>query len=332
MRLFLLLLCGLIPCSHAQDYPANGPAEGVLVLYSTLDTRVFEPLLVDFQRAHPGIGVRYENIDARPQYERFVRETDSGMSRADVLISTSMDLQVKLVNDGYTAKHVSDSADALPAWARWRNEAFGFTFEPAVMVFNRKAMHGREIPQSRAELINAIRRAPAFWQGRIGTYDISRSGVGYLLAAQDVRHSSEFGALVESLGDVGVQIAGYNLLGSYARSHPDSNERFVLVYPHDHTLVISRTAVIARNAPNPALAHRFLEYLLSLRGQRVMATQSGLPPIHLELDGIYERLGVNESQIGVLRPIALGPGLLVYLDQHKRRQMLETWRVILDRK
>jgi len=348
-RLWLLLLSCFIPSGYAQDYPVHGPTEGVLVLYSTLDTRVFEPLLVDFQRANPGIAVRYENIDARPQYERFVRETDHGLARADVLISTSMDLQVKLVNDGYTAKHVSASADALPSWARWRNEAFGFTFEPAVMVFNRGAMHGRDIPQSRAELINAIRRDPEFWRARIGTYDISRSGVGYLLAAQDVRHSSEFGALVESLGDFGVQIeentstlldkiasgeliAGYNLLGSYARSHPDSNERFVLVYPHDHTLVISRTAVIARNAPNPELAHRFLEYLLSLRGQRVMATQSGLPPIHLELDGVYERLGVNESQIGVLRPIALGPGLLVYLDQHKRRQMLETWRVILERK
>jgi len=348
-RLCLLLLCWCAPHLHAQDYPVLGQTEGVLVLYSTLDTRVFEPLLVDFQRANPGIAVHYENIDARPQYERFVNEVDNGIARADVLISTSMDLQVKLVNDGYTAKHVSDSADALPAWARWRNEAFGFTFEPAVMVFNRKAMQGRHLPQSRAELINEIRRDPEFWRGRIGTYDISRSGVGYLLAAQDVRHSSEFGALVESLGDVGVKIeentstllddiasgeliAGYNLLGSYARSHPESSRSFELVYPHDHTLVISRTAVIARNAPNPALAHRFVEYLLSLRGQRVMATQCGLPPIHLELDGVYERLGVNESQIGVLRPIALGPGLLVYLDQHKRRLMLETWRVILEAK
>jgi len=348
MKRLCLIVCALIAPGHAQDYPAPIPAEGVLVLYSTLDTRVFEPLLVDFQRVHPGIAVRYENIDARPQYERFVREFDQGLARADVLISTSMDLQVKLVNDGYTAKHLSDSADALPSWARWRDEAFGFTFEPAVMVFNRAAMQGRHLPQTRAELINEIRRDPAFWQGRIGTYDISRSGLGYLLAAQDIRHSSEFGALVESLGDVGVQIeentstlldkiasgeliAGYNLLGSYARSHPASSERFTLIYPHDHTLVISRTAVIAKNAPKPELAHRFLEYLLSLRGQRVMATQSGLPPIHLELDGVYERLGVNESQIGVLRPIALGPGLLVYLDQHKRRQMLETWRVILER-
>ncbi|TWT21457.1 ABC transporter substrate-binding protein [Luteimonas marina] len=346
MRWWLPLLCFLSPLAAGKEYPPRSAPEGTITLYSTLDTAVFEPLLVDFQRVHPEIGVRYENLDATPQYERFVREADAGVRRADLLISTSMDLQVKLVNDGYAAEHVSASADALPAWARWRNEAFGFTFEPAVMVFNRAAMEGRPVPQSRAELIDQIRREPEFWRSRIGTYDISRSSVGYLLASQDVRQSSEFGALVEAFGDIDLQVeehtatlleriesgdlvAGYNLLGSYARARAGSDRNFLLVYPRDHTLVLARTVVIARNAPNPVLAHKFLEYLLSVRGQRVMAAQCGLPPIRKELDGVYERLGVNESQIGVLRPISLGPGLLVYLDQQKRRQMLEAWRAIL---
>jgi iron(III) transport system substrate-binding protein len=343
---WIALLCLLALPAMAKEYPATGTEEGTLTLYSTLDTAVFEPLVVDFQRLHPGIGVRYENLDATPQYERYVREEKAGIHRADLLISTSMDLQVKLVNDGYAARHVSLSAGALPNWARWRDEAFGFTFEPAVMVFNREAMRGRPIPQSRAELIDQIRKDPAFWRGRIGTYDISKSSVGYLLASQDVRHSSEFGALVEAFGDVDLQVeehtatllerietgelvAGYNLLGSYARTRRGSERNFLLVYPRDHTLVLARTVVISKHAPNPALAHRFLDYLLSVRGQRVMAAECGLPPIRKELDGVYERLGVNESQIGVLRPISLGPGLLVYLDQQKRRQMLEAWRAIL---
>ncbi len=345
-RWWWLALCLAALPAWAKEYPVRAQVEGTLTLYSTLDTAVFEPLVVDFQRVHPGIGVRYENLDATPQYERFVREEKAGIHRADLLISTSMDLQVKLVNDGYAARHVSQSANALPAWARWRDEAFGFTFEPAVMVFNREAMKGRPVPQSRAELIDQIRRDPAFWRGRIGTYDISKSSVGYLLASQDVRHSSEFGALVEAFGDIDLQVeehtatllerieagelvAGYNLLGSYARARPGSERNFLLVYPRDHTLVVSRTVVVSKHAPNPELAHRFLDYLLSVRGQQVMAARCGLPPIRKELDGVYERLGVNESQIGVLRPISLGPGLLVYLDQEKRRQMFEVWRAIL---
>jgi len=347
-RWWCLLLFLLVPAGWCKDYPAKGALEGTLTLYSTLDTAVFEPLVVDFQRLYPGVDVHYENLDAMPQYERFVREENEGTHRADMLISTSMDLQVKLVNDGYAARHVSPSAEALPRWARWRDEAFGFTFEPAVMVFNRKAMEGRRIPRTRAELVDQVRHDPRFWQGRIGTYDISRSSVGYLLATQDVRHSSEFGAMVEAFGDVDLQVeentstlleriesgelvAGYNLLGSYARSRRDSERNLLLVYPRDHTVVLARTVVISRNAPNAALAHRFLEYLLSVRGQQVMATECGLPPIRKELDGIYERLGVSESQVGVLRPISLGPGLLVYLDQQKRRQLLDVWRAILEK-
>ena len=341
----LLLALAVLP-AWGKEYPAKGAPEGSITLYSTLDTAVFEPLVMDFQRLHPGIGIHYENLDTKPQFERFVREEDAGIHRADLLISTAMDLQVKLVNDGYAARHDSASADSLPGWARWRHEAFGFTFEPAVMVFNRAAMKGRAIPQTRAELIDEIRRDPGFWRGRIGTYDISRSSVGYLLASQDVRHSSEFGALVEALGDVGVQVdehtaalleriesgelvAGYNLLGSYVRNRPQGDSSLIVIYPRDHTLVVARTVVMSKHAPNPRLAHRFLDYLLSKRGQTVMATQAGLPPIRQGGEGVHARLGVNESQIGVLRPISLGPGLLVYLDREKRRQMLDAWRAIL---
>lgn len=352
-RWLLPLLC-LLPstATAGQLYqpttypPVTSSAEGTITLYSTLDTVMFEPLVKDFQRAHPGIGVHYEYINSMPQYEQFIAESNAGIQRADLLISSSMDLQVKLVNDGYAAPYSSPGVNALPSWARWRNEAFGFTFEPAVMVFNREAMEGRAVPRTRTELIEDIRRDPAFWRGRIGTYDISRSSVGYLLASQDARLSGEFGTLMEALGDIELQVeentstllqrigsgnlvAGYNLLGSYTQAQLDSTERLLVVYPRDHTLVLTRTAVIARNAPNPRLAATFLEYLLSARGQEVMSTQSKLPPIHNEVEGMHERLGVNESQIGVLRPIPLGPGLLVYLDQQKRRRILEAWHGVM---
>lgn len=342
----LILLLWVLP-AMGKEYPAHGERAGTLTLYSTLDTAVFEPLVMDFQRMHPGIGVVYENLDAWPQYQRFMQEAREGVHRADMLISTAMDLQVKLVNDGYTAPQAPEDTAALPAWARWRNEAFGFTFEPAVMVFNREAMKGRKVPRSRIELMEAIRRDPAFWRGRIGTYDISRSSVGYLLASQDVRHGSEAGALVEALGQVDVQVeehtatllariergelvAGYNLLGSYARGHRQGEEKFIVVQPRDHTLVVARTVVIPKRAPHPALAAIFLDYLLSGRGQRVLASQCGLPPLRQGIGGGYEHLGLDDSQLGVSRPIQLGPGLLVYLDREKRRRLFQLWHGVLD--
>lgn len=348
-RRWLLLLAMLLPllpvaaCAQAQS---AGPDP--LVIYSSVETRIFAPILEDFRRLHPEIPVRYENVDTSPQYRRFRAEFDAGEPTADILISSAMDLQIKLVNDGYSLPHSSENGAALPAWARWRNEAFGFTFEPVVMVFNRAAMQGREVPQSRAELIRQIRADPAFWRGRIGTYDILRSGAGYFLASQDARLSPDFSVLLDALGEAAVQVdtntskllariesgelvAGYNLLGLYTRTRPGDRAHFILMYPRDYTLVVSRIALIARNTPNPAEAHVFLDYLLSARAQRLMGAESGMPPVRQDLDGVFERLGVEESQVGVLRPVALGPGLLVYLDRLKREKLLENWSILVNR-
>lgn len=341
-----ILLLAISLRIEAKDYPAESGMVNVLTIYSTTDTAVFEPVLLDFQVFNPDLALRYRELDAAPLYERFLLESEQGNAQADLLLSTAMDLQVKLVNDGYAASHDSVNSRALPAWARWRNEAFGFTFEPAVMVFNREAMKGKTLPTSRADLLIMLKQETHLWRGRIGTYDISRSSVGYLLATQDARQSSEFGALIEAFADANMQIEensstlldrlqtgelaiGYNLLGSYARSRVEAGAKLDIVYPQEHTLVVARTAVIPENAPNPAAAHRFLEYLLSIRGQQVMVERSGLPAVRAEIDGPDRRLGGADTQVGLLRPIALGPGLLVYLDAQKKRRLLASWRAII---
>lgn len=341
-----LCLCCTPAWALAADCLPRPSQPSALTIYSTTDTAVFDPVLRDFRSLNPDITVCYVELDAAPLYERFLHETDAGHPQADVLLSTSMDLQVKLVNDGYAMPHLSENARAMPAWARWRDEAFGFTFEPIVMVFNREAMAGQAIPQSRQELLQLLKRDPRRWHRRVGTYDVSRSGAGYLMASQDARQSSEFGALIETFGDAAMQTEertadlldrletgdlaiGYNLLGSYARKRVDNGAPLVIVYPQDYTLALSRTAVLPKNAPNPASAHKFLEYLLSLRGQRMLAVQGGLPAIRHELGGPYDRLGLAVAQVGLLRPIALGPGLLVYLDRQKRQRLLGSWRAII---
>lgn len=329
------------------DYSQPREAVGDLVIFSTTDTAVFAPIIADFRKLHPAVHVRYELMDADPLYHRFLADISAGRPRADILLSTSMDLQAKLVNDGYAAPHISANGRAVPHWARWRDEAFGISFEPVVMVFNRRLMAGRAIPESRAELLADIRRDPDFWRGRIGAYDIARSGLGYLLASQDARLNSDAGMLVDSFGDADVFInentatlltrieqgelaMGYNLLGSYAQRRAEAGANLAIVYPREYTLAVSRTALVPRNAPNPQAAHVFLEYLLSLRGQQVLASKSRLNAVRAEIDGPYRHLGVTGSQIGLLKPISLGPGLLVYLDDRKHDAMIESWTAAIE--
>jgi iron(III) transport system substrate-binding protein len=338
----MLALCAAFS-SIATDLPVTVQEKNSLTIYSTTDLEAFAPVLRDFHAIHPEIEVTYEELDGAPLYDRFLEEANAGRPHADLLLSSSMDLQVKLVNDGYAAPHVSDNTRALPVWARWRNEAFGFTFEPVVMVFNRDAMQGRSLPTSRSELQQLLTREPAIWRGRVGTYDVMRNGVGYLLASQDARQSSEFNTLIDAFGLVQAEIdertatlldhlesgrlaIGYNLLATYAQSRVERGAPLSIVYPEDYTLAVARTAVISGRAPHAEAAHLFLDYLLSLRGQQVLASRSRLFAARQEIQGPLGRMGITGSQVRSLRPITLGPGLLVYLDDQKMAGLRSRWR------
>ena len=353
MKLSALILFAASLALTGCDRPFGRSGEaaapsGVVTIYSTTDTAVFAPVIADFKQVQPNVRVRYVELDAQPLYQRYLAETAAGQNRADILLSAAMDLQVKLVNDGYAQPHHSANAEALPSWARWRDEIFGLTFEPVVMVVNQQAMKGRAVPTSRFELAQSLRRDPDFWRGRIGTYDVRNSSTGYLLASQDARLSSEFGPLVQAMGSASVRtyqnsspllsdvesgklLLGYNVLGSYAKQRIAAGGRLRVVYPEDYTLAVIRAAFISKLAPNPVAAHAFLEYLLSLRGQRVLSTRSDLDASREEIRSPYGKLGIAGPAIGPLRPIPLGPGLLTYLDQQKRERFLENWQTMLDK-
>jgi iron(III) transport system substrate-binding protein len=341
LRLLLALTLFVSACRSSDDVATlDGPSP--LIIYSTTDTAVFAPVITDFRRLNPKVDLRYVELDAGALYQRYLAETNKGETSADLLLSSAMDLQVKLVNDGHGAPHRSANAAKLPTWARWRDEAFGITFEPAVMVYNSRLLVGRPLPRSRPELLRALRADPEFWRGRVGTYDVAKSSVGYLLASQDARQNSDSGSLLEAFGASGLRTStstaalldeieqgrlalGYNLLGSYARARVERGAKLVIVYPADYTLAVSRTVILPRNAPHRAAAHAFLEYLLSLRGQRALASLSRLSASRPEIAGPYSQLGMAETQVGPLRPIFLGPGLLAYLDQQKQRRLIDSW-------
>ena len=337
---FALLLLASAPAGAApgdiERFPASTVPTAQLRIHGSTDIEVFAEVIADYQRLHPGTSIVYEDIITQDLHARYLRERYSPEA-PDLLISSGMDLQTKLVNDGHALPDRSPQADALPAWARWRNEAFGISYEPVVMVYNTHALPAGRMPRTRRQLLDLLRADDAPLRGRVGTYDINRSSVGYLLATQDAQRGSIAGALLGALGDNRVVLEErtgvlldkvssgrlalvYNVLGSYAQARIDNGEPLAIIEPEDYTLVMLRTAVIPRTARNSAEARRFLEYLLSARGQQVLSRQARLMPIVRSGNGSTDN-GPERN----LRPIQLGPGLLVYLDALKRRQFLDAW-------
>ncbi|WP_333629228.1 ABC transporter substrate-binding protein, partial [Stenotrophomonas cyclobalanopsidis] len=215
--------------------------------------------------------------------------------------------------------------------------AFGISYEPVVMVYNTRRLPAAKAPHTRRQLLDLLRAEGTPLRGRVGTYDIERSSVGYLLATQDAQRGSIAGALLGALGDNAVlreertgvlldKVASgelslvYNVLGSYAQARIDGGAPLAIIEPEDYTLVVLRTAVIPRTGPHPEEARRFLDYLLSPRGQQVLSREARLMPI------VTGNARSDDAPGRSRRPIQLGPGLLVYLDALKRRQFLDAWR------
>ncbi|MCG5239490.1 extracellular solute-binding protein [Azospirillum doebereinerae] len=330
-------------------YSAPGTEGDRLRIHAATDREAMEPLVLDFQRLHPDVTVEYVEMGTAELYAHAVNGDAQPMSgggdgRPDLLISSAADLQVKLVNDGHTQPHTPAGEELVPAWANWRNEAFGFTFEPAVIAYDRNRLSEDEVPRTRDALIRLLREDPARYDRRIATYDVTSSGIGHLLAAHDAHLFSQFWQLVAMMGSVQVRLAcctadildmvergevliGYNVLGSYARARAAAGAPIGIVMPEDYTLVISRVAVIPKSASRPQMAGRFIDYLLSTRGQQAVAARFALQaiPSSVEREANPPTLR-SASMAAPLQPIALSPALLVFLDPLKRERFLQQWR------
>ncbi len=304
---------------------AGGPALHVL---STTDTEAFAPLIAAFQAANPDVTVHYTVANSQEVYAAVYNEG----AAFDLVVSSAMDLQMKLANDGFAVPHRSGETEALPAWARWADQLFAFAQEPVVLIANRDSFDGMPLPETRDDLIRLMREYPERFRGRIGTYDPNLSGAGYLFATQDARQSDTIWRLAEVMGGLepalfgssGAMIDGvrsgdlmvaYNVVGSYAAARLGENGPGVVIEAQDFTHVLLRTALIPRTAEAPRQGAAFLDFLLSEDGQRLIEADTGLPRI-------------NEAALAAsphLRPIRLDLGLLVFVDPLMRQRFLAEW-------
>ena len=328
----------------AYDKTISGAQrEGRVVVYSATELHAARPLLQDFKALHPGVVVEYHHMSSAEVNRRYLAESVAGTGSADVLWSPAMDLQMKLVNDGHALAYKSPESEHLPPWAVWRHEAYGTTFEPVVFVYNRRLLKPAEVPQTHAGLLRALREQGTLLKGKVATYDIERVGVGFLLATQDSRTTPAFWQLADAMFASGAQVhtttgmmmeriasgealLGYNLLGSYvvARAKVDPSIGYVL--PSDYTLVMSRILFISKRAKNTNAAKLWLDYILSQRGQRIIANESMLFSLRSDVQGEATASALIKELGDSIKPIAVGPGLLIYLDRTKQVEFMRRWR------
>jgi len=333
LSLALSLLAQTLTAFEIEEqasFPVPDPTAQLRVI-STADAGLFTPFIEAFQADNPGVAVDYVMVSSAQINAALAEEGE----RFDLAISSAMDLQIQLANDGLARPYRSMATDSLPDWARWRDRVFAFTLEPATIVLSRDAFDGLALPRTRQDLITVLRDHPERFEHRIGTYDVRESGLGYLFATQDGRSSETFWRLVQVMGGLRPQLYGasaamiedvatgrlavaYNVLGSYAQLRDDLGRNIHIIAPEDFTTVMMRSALIPASAQATEAAGRFIDHLIET-GWTDGGGRFAFPWI----------TPGTMAQNASLRPIQLGPGLLVYLDRLKRRQFLEEWEAAM---
>lgn len=328
MRITIALILWALPIAlFAQDWEdrrlfGNSLSDQTLRIISSTDTSLFAPIVESFLSSNSEVSVEYL-VSGTSDIDRMFRKNPSAF---DLVVSSAMDLQLKSVNDGLA---LPLPGIAHPDWAQWRSSLFAFTSEPAAIVINKAAFAGHDIPGTRQELIEAMRARPEIFRGRVGTYDVRQSGLGYLFATQDARASETYWRLMEVMGSLDVRLyccsgemiddlsngtiaVAYNVLGSYASARKESQDLIEIILPSDFPTTMMRTAMVSSKAPHPELASAFVQHLIT--------HQSNADEAYFPLP----RLGSQLSDID-RATIALEPALMTFLDALKRRKFLAEW-------
>lgn len=329
MRYIFALIMWLCPTLvMAQDWEdqnafGSASASSTLRVLSSTDTSLFAPVIEDFLQGRSGVAVEYF-VTGTAQIDEVFRAAPGDF---DVVISSAMDLQLKLVNDGFSVQIANLDQ---PDWAQWRNSLFAFTTEPATIVINRAAFAPESVPQTRQELIAAMRARPEVFRGKVGTYDVRDSGLGYLFATQDARASETFWRLMEVMGGLDARlyccsgamiddlVAGdlmvaYNVLGSYVAAREDVADTLEIVLPSDFPTIMMRTAFVSSRTEVAEEAAAFVRHLVEMQtGQRNLEAFP-LPPLSATTDSTGQAV------------ISLEPALMTYLDPLKRRTFIKEW-------
>ncbi|CNE93221.1 ABC transporter substrate-binding protein [Yersinia mollaretii] len=334
-----------LPTYYPADYQNiidGAKKEGKVVVYSSTDIKAAAPLIKGFEAAYPGIKVEYNDMNSTELYNRYISEQASGSLSGDVVWSSSMDTALKLATD-YAQEYLSPEQGELPKWAVWKNSAYGTTYEPVVFIYNKRLIPAADVPTTHTALAKLIASQPDKFKKKVTTYDIEKSGLGFMLSVQDFKADPNYFATLADIAKGGLTVQsstgtmmervssgenliGFNILGSYAETRAKTDPSLGISYPQDYTLVLSRVTFISKNATNNNAAKLWVNYVLSEAGQNILANQSDIPSIRNDIEGSNDIDGLTKKLGNALKPIAVDESLLEYMEQAKRLDYIKQWR------
>lgn len=272
-----------LPATERQQRLMDGARkEGELVWYSTMNRENSLELINLFQKEHPYVQVKLLNGSAVQTMTRLSSEYSAKSFNFDITHIRGLFLP-PLRKRQIIAAYRSPQRDALRPGFKDNDGYFNAIFtQGQLFLVNKNLLKPQDYPKALEDLLLAK------WQGQLGMDDESYDWIAALMDYYGEDKGKQFaerlgrqrlnlrkgntllGQLVAA-GEIPLMVDGYNHTGYLLKSKGAPIE---LVFPEPYVTAKTPTGVwIGARAPHPHSAALFVDYLLSRRGQEIMAAQ-----------------------------------------------------------
>jgi iron(III) transport system substrate-binding protein len=132
-----------LPDYYPPTYGAtveSSQREGKLVVYTTMASRTWQPLLASFKKLYPWLTVQTLELDAGAMMARYGAEKAAKGTTADLMVNDAAEAWQGLAAKGDILPYLSPEAATLPAAAEPRPGLYIMSVDPIVMVAIPKAV------------------------------------------------------------------------------------------------------------------------------------------------------------------------------------------------
>jgi iron(III) transport system substrate-binding protein len=272
----------LPPGERQQKLAEGARKEGELVWYSTMNRENSQELINLFEKDHPHVRVKLLNGSAVQTMTRINSEYSAKSYLFDITHIRGLFL-APLRKRQIIAAYRSPQRDALRPGYKDSEGYFNAIFtQGQLFLANRNLLKAQDYPKGIEDLL-----APR-WKGQLGMDDESYDWLAALIdyygeekgkqiaerlgrQQLNLRKGNNLLGQLVAAGEIPLMVDGYNHTGYLLKSKGAPVE---IIFPEPYVVAKTPTGVwIGARAPHPHGAALFVDFLLSKRGQEVMAAQ-----------------------------------------------------------
>lgn len=284
----VIAIAALSSTARAQNWSAVEAAakqEGTLTLYHNLRPVGVEPLMAEFQRAHPGIRVEQVRLASAALFERFGLEYASGRAQVDAVVVLWDARLREWMQKGWMSEWTPPASAAYPPAMKIENRMWTVQWYREGIIYNKSMVPPGGEPKEWVDLLDprwrgkvtmnppwrsvSVQQTVYLWERQLGIKDFAErlkaNGVKFFEGSSGVLQAVIRGdATIGHITDLVVNPA------------IEDGAPIGIVYPRSGVPVSRGVAFVPAKAPHGNAGRVLVNWLLTREGQLALQKHSGL--------------------------------------------------------